>query len=129
VSEVGVRISAATPEADLAAAVWPGVSSVTYPRVETPEQVERADALITRLERLRGLRPGSVVVRPVIESARGVASADSIASSSERVASLEVGTAITLELGDDSLSYARAECELHARAQGVVPLDSFAPHD
>jgi citrate lyase beta subunit len=124
-----VRISAATPEADLAAAVWPGVVSVVYSRVESAQQVARADTHITRLERLRGIRPGRVAIHPVIESTRGVTRAADIASSSARVQAVVIGPAITLEVGEDALSYARCECELHARAQRVIPLDPFAPHD
>jgi hypothetical protein len=40
-----------------------------------------------------------------------------------------LGPAITLEVGDEALSYARSECELHARALGIVPLDPFVPLD
>jgi hypothetical protein len=40
-----------------------------------------------------------------------------------------VGPGLTLEIGDDALEYARAECELHARALGIMPLDPFLPHD
>lgn len=128
-AKIQVRISAATPEADLSSAVWPGVESITYPRVETPLQVEQADVCIARLERLRGIRPGRVEIRPVIESARGVTRVCEISASSRRVHTLAVGPALTLEVGEDALGYARAECELHARARGIMPLDAFLPHD
>jgi citrate lyase subunit beta / citryl-CoA lyase len=124
-----VRISAAAPEADLAAAVWPGVVSVTCARVESAEHIERVDAVISRLERLRGIRPGHVAVRPMIESASGVARAAEIAASSPRMRTLELGPSITLEVGEDALDYARFECELHARASGVTLLDPFSAHD
>ncbi|MBV9324433.1 MAG: hypothetical protein JO352_11650 [Chloroflexi bacterium] len=127
--DMHVRISAATPEADLDAVVWPGVTSVSYARCESAQQVRDADARITRLERLRGIRSGEVRVRPIIESARGVARAAEIAGSSGRVGALELGTSITLELGDNALDYARSECELNARARGVLPLDPFAAYD
>ncbi len=128
-ASIHVRISAATPEADLAAAIWPGVVSVAYSRVESAWQVEQVEAQLTRLERRRGIRPGRVNIQPVIESTRGVVRAADIAASSSRVRTLEVGPAITLEVGEDALGYARSECELHARALGVVPLDPFTPHD
>src|SRR5215471_13438734 len=84
-ASITVRIAAASPEADLAAAVWPGVGSVTYPHVEWATQIEQADAHITRWERLRGIRPGRVEIRPLIESTRGVTHMPEIASSSPRV--------------------------------------------
>ena len=128
-ASIQVRISAATPEADLAAAVWPGVTSVTHPRVESRQQVALADAHITRLERLRGIRPGRVSLQPVIESTGGVTHVAEIATSSPRVSGLVLGPSLSLEMAEDSLAYARAECELHARAHGIAILDPFVPHD
>jgi citrate lyase beta subunit len=126
---MGVRISAATPEADLSAAIWPSVTSITLPHVQSSLQLQQADALIARLERLRGIRPGRVRIHGLIESCRGITRAADIASGSPRVDAVGVGPAITLELGEDSLMYARSECELHVRANALVPLDPWAPHD
>jgi citrate lyase subunit beta / citryl-CoA lyase len=128
-ASITVRIAAGAPEADLAAAVWPGVASVTYPHVESAHQIEQADAHITRLERLRGIRPAHVEIQPLIESTRGVTHAPEIASCSPRVRAMGLGPGITLEIGDEALDYARSECELHARAYGIVSVDPFVPHD
>jgi citrate lyase subunit beta/citryl-CoA lyase len=122
-----VRISLASPEADLAAVVWPGVESIYYPRVESADQIQTADAIISRLEKLRGLRPGTVEVTPMIESPRGVALAHELASASSRITAFGVGPNISLGLGvepgwdADSLTYARSECELAARALDLAP--------
>jgi len=126
---IQVRISADTPEADLAAVVWPGVRTVIYPRVESSQQLSAADAEITRLERQRGIRPGHVRIQPAIESSRGVTQVAEIVGGSPRVDCVELGPSCVLELGDDSLTYARGESELHARATGVVFADAFLPHD
>jgi citrate lyase subunit beta/citryl-CoA lyase len=126
---VHVRINAGSPEADLAAAIWPGVESVIYPHAETARQIEEADTHITRWERLRGIRPGRVEIQPLIESTRGVTHVADIASSSARVGAVGLGPAITLEVSDDALDYARSECELHARALGIVSLDPFVSLD
>jgi citrate lyase beta subunit len=128
-SDVGVRISAASPEADLSASVWPGVTSITLPRVESVEQLRQAEVLINRLERRRGIRPGTVRIQALIASTRGVTRAPEIASVSSRVDGVGLAPAITLELGEESLVYARSECELQARAHGVAPLDRLAAHD
>jgi citrate lyase subunit beta/citryl-CoA lyase len=123
-----VRISLASPEADLAAAVWPGVAAIYYPRAESVEQIQMADSVITRLERLRGIRPGAVEVRPLVESPRGVACAYAIASGSARIAVFGVGPNLADGLGvesgwdADSLMYARSECELAARALDLTPM-------
>jgi len=126
---VQVRISAAAPEADLGAAVWPGVASVACARVESAEHIERVDVEISRLERHRGIRPGQVEIKPIIETTRGVRHAPEIVRCSARTKTIAVGPSITLEVGDDALEYARFECELHARALGVTLLDPFAPRD
>jgi citrate lyase subunit beta/citryl-CoA lyase len=118
-----VRISAATPEADLSAAVVPGVTAIFYPKVESPEQVQLADGLVHKLERLRGIRPGTVELCPMVETPIGVASAHAIASSSSRIGAFGVGPNIHHALEGDALTYARAECELQALALGRRPLD------
>lgn len=128
-ASITVRISAASPEADLAAAIWPGVECVIYPHVETGRQIELAGAHISRLERLRGIRPGTVEIQPLIESTRGVTHAPEIASSSSRVRAMGLGPAITLEIGNEALDYARSESELHARTCGIVLLDPFIADD
>jgi len=124
-----VRISSASPEADLAAVVWPGVSTIYYPRPESVAQIQEADDSIARLERLRGIRPQTVAIRPVIESPLGVIMAHEIASGSPRVHAVGVGPNLRVSLGiepgidADALMYARSECELHARALGLDPQD------
>jgi citrate lyase beta subunit len=119
----GVRISRATPQADLAAVVWPGVSTVYHPRTESAEEIQAVAARIDELERLRGIRPGTVSVVPLVETPLGVAMAREIAASSARIRSFGVGPNIGMDLGADSLEYARAECELVARALDLAPLD------
>ena len=118
---IGVRISAATPEADLSACVWPGVTTIFYPRVESREQVERADTLVSRLERQRGIRPRTVEIRPLIETPAGVSRAHGIASSSDRIHAFGLGPHVAL--GGEALAYARGECELVARSLELTPVD------
>ena len=60
---------------------------------------------------------------PLVETPPGVVMAGEIASSSPRIRSFGVGPNITMDLGTDSLEYARAECELIARALGLKPVD------
>ena len=124
-----VRISAATPEADLDAVVWPGVASVSCARCGSAQHIARADEVVTRLERLRGIRPGHIELQPVIESTRGVVRSMDIVASSRRVSTVKLGRSLEMEIGDDALAYARGECELHARALGLSFLDACAPHD
>src|SRR5258708_15783848 len=121
---VSVRISLATPEADLAAVVQPGVSTVLVPKVETVQQLETIDALITELERRRGIRPGTIEIRALIESPQGVTMANDIALSSPRLRAMGVGPHMGLRLADagDGSAYASAEGGLRALASGLTPL-------
>jgi citrate lyase beta subunit len=119
----GVRISRATPRADLAAVVWPGVSTIYHPRTESAEQIQTVSTYIDELERLRGIRPWTVSLAPLVETPMGVVMAREIAVSSPRIHSFGVGPNIGLDLDAESLTYARAECELIARALGLEPLD------
>ncbi len=116
---MNVRVSLAALEADLEAVVWPGLSAVYVPCVESAEQVASAGRIVARLERMRGMRPGTVAIRPLVESARGMMVAGDIAGASERVRAFGTGPKLGLhldaELGE-ALEYARDECELVARA-------------
>jgi citrate lyase beta subunit len=120
---ISVRISLASPEADLAAAVHPGVSTIIVPRVESAAQIQHADALVTDLEKRRGIRPGTIELRGLIESPKGVSMAQEIASSTPRLTAIGVGPNVKITIDGDALTYASAECELHALASGLTPLN------
>jgi citrate lyase beta subunit len=122
-ADISVRITRAAPEADLEAAVWPGLSTVYYPRAESPAEIQVVAARIDALERLRGVRPGTIGVVALVESPRGVSMARAIAHSSDRMRGFGVGPNLNLVLDGDALFYSRGECELHAR---VLDLDSLA---
>lgn len=116
-------------EEDLDAIVVPGLVGIRVPKSESAHDIERIDALLTTLERDRGLPGGSVQVCPSLESARGVWFSYEIASSSPRVRSIMCGTAENGDLqgdlgytwtaeGDEKL-YVRSRVLLAARAAGV----------
>src|SRR2546426_7864243 len=83
-AEAFTRINHDYVHADLDAIVWPGLSKVNYPKAETAEEIRLLDAVITRLERERGIRPGTVEIGANIETAKGVTAAYDIASASPR---------------------------------------------
>src|SRR2546422_9850649 len=91
-AEAFTRINHDYVHADLDAIVWPGLSKVNYPKAETAEEIRLLDAVITRLERERGIRPGTVEIGANIETATGVAAAYDIASASPRVREFGGGT-------------------------------------
>ena len=126
-SEINIRINCAYPEVDARASVWPGVSQINFPKAETAEQIRRLDALITELERERGIRPGTVRIGTAIETTLGVANSYEIASSSPRIDSFGGGTGydmsmdmgIEMFVGFDQFVYNRGEGELIALAIGL----------
>ncbi len=128
---IQVRINHTYWAADLEAVVWPGLSGILYPKTESAEEVRLLDAKITELERLRGMRPGSVGIQPLIESARGVINSFEIAGASPRISSFGGGGGIGVDVGRDlaveivtgfprAVGEYGAEGELAARALGMV---------
>lgn len=135
-AQVTVRINCAAPEADVEASVWPPLASISHPKTEDPEQIRRIDALISRLERKRGIRPGSVEINAMIETANGIAHCYEIAASSPRITHFSGGGGydMSLDLGVemfqdfDQFFYGKGECSLAARALGLEPgISLFLP--
>ena len=125
-AEVYVRINHGYVEEDLDAVVWPGLQRVNYPKTETAEEIRRVDETITRLERERGIRPGTIEIGANVESALGVTNAYEIASASPRIRDFGGGSGYDMTrdigaemfVGFDQFVYARGEQELAARALG-----------
>jgi citrate lyase subunit beta / citryl-CoA lyase len=127
-AEVFVRINHDYVAADLEAAVWPGLARVNYPKAETAAEIRKLDVIITRLERERGIRPGTVEIGANIETARGVANALEIAAASPRVQDFGGGggydmsrdLGVEMFVGFDQFAYGKGELELTARALGIA---------
>jgi citrate lyase subunit beta/citryl-CoA lyase len=127
-AEVFVRINHDYVEADLEAVVWPGLARVNYPKAETAEEIRKLDASITRLERERGIRPGTVEIGANIETARGVANAHEIASASPRIKDFGGGggydmsrdLGVEMFVGFDQFVYGTGELELATRASELA---------
>ena len=126
-AEINVRINCAYPEVDVRAAVWPGVSQINFPKAETAEQIKNLDALITEMERIRGIRPGTIRIGATVETTLGVANSYEIASASDRIDSFGPGTGYDMSMdmgvemfvGFDQFFYNRGEGELIAMALGL----------
>ena len=126
-AEINIRINCAYPAADVPAAVWPGVSRINFPKAETADQVRNLDTLITEMERIRGIRPGTVRIGTAIETTLGVANSFEIASASPRIDSFGPGTGYDMSMdmgvemfvGFDQFFYNRGEGELIAMALGL----------
>ena len=128
-AEAFTRINHDLVQADLEGIVWPGLVKVNYPKAEYAEEIEKLDRIISRLERERGIRPGTVEIGANIETSVGVANAYDIAGASPRVK--EFGGAggydmsrdlgVEMFVGFDQFVYGKGEVELAARALGLEP--------
>ena len=130
-SDVSVRINQPIEEAekDLEAAIWPGLTCVALPKVESGKEVLVRDRIITKLEEERGMEPGSIQIAVAVETALGVIRAYEIASSCPRIVTIGVGSEdLTQEMGiqttkdGDELWYARSKVLMDAYAAGVQPM-------
>jgi citrate lyase subunit beta/citryl-CoA lyase len=119
---------------DLAAAVGPGLSGITFPKVEAAADIRELDVLIRQQEVHNGVRPGTPVLIPHIESARGLLRAEDIINASTRVAALSIGAEdFVADLGvartTDSaeLDHARRMIVHACIAYRLAPLDIVWP--
>lgn len=115
-------------EADLAAVVRAGLAGVILPKVESPDDLRRADTLLQELETQHGLAPGGVDVIPIIETALAVQRAYDIAASGTRVKRLAFGAGdFTRDIGvawsrrEIESQYARSALVIASRAAGLEP--------
>lgn len=127
-AEAFVRINHDSVEADLEGAVWPGLKRIKYPKTEYAHEVRLLDEIITRLERERGIAPGTVEIDPGIETAVGVINIFEIAGASPRVREFGASTSgydLSRDLGVemfvdfDQFVYSKGEAELTARTLGL----------
>ena len=125
---ISVRINHMYWEADLEAAVWPGLDTIMYPKTESSEEIRHIDGKISELERQRGIRPGTVKIKPLIETVRGVVGAYEIARSSSRIKGFAGGglaydgsrdIAVEHIFGVQRDHYGAGECFLAANVLGL----------
>lgn len=129
--DVAVRINRPIGQArlDLEASVWPGLTCVALPKVESAEEVRARADIVTELEQRRGIKPGTVQIAIAVETALGVVKAYEIAAASPRTVSIGVGAEdLTQEMGvqttaeGQELWYARSKVLTDAYAAGVQPM-------
>lgn len=70
-ASIYVRINKPFVDADLPYAVWAGVDRIMLPKTETAADMQHAHEIVTRLEKERGIVPGTIELYPMIESALG----------------------------------------------------------
>jgi citrate lyase subunit beta/citryl-CoA lyase len=133
-AEVFVRVNKPFLAADVAAAVWPGLTGVMLPKVESGAEVAEAATLMTDLERQRGIEVGALELIVLLESALGVWNIREIVTASPRVTQVGLGESdlcrnlgITATDAEDPFVYARGRVVIEAIAAGVQPIGMAFP--
>lgn len=128
-SDVLVRVNAGAPDADadLDAAVIPGVTALVVPKIESPGQIAAISKKVAALESARGLEPGGIRFLVLIESPEGLLNARDVARADPRVVALTLGSEdFAAETGmqpnEDNLLLPKQMTLFAARAARVMPL-------
>jgi citrate lyase subunit beta / citryl-CoA lyase len=131
-AEVFAQIDKELLYADLSAAVWPGLSGILIPRLESPQEVTEADSLLTQLEDKRGFRPGTLQIVAVLDTAKGNYDAVEIGHASRRIWGLTPGRAdLVMDLRPEPsgelhlMPYLMQRLIMAANAAAVVPLGAW----
>jgi citrate lyase subunit beta/citryl-CoA lyase len=134
--QVHVRINQASIEADVAASIWPGLSGLNMGHTLTRDQVHLMDACVTRAERERGLRPGTVEIDLSPDSVAGTMASEDLVDASPRVKSFggvggydyALSLGVEMFTGVDAFFYPRGLGSLIARAHHKsFPLSAQVP--
>ena len=133
-AEVFVRVNKSFAQADIKASVWPGLSGVVLPRVESPEDVAEVAEILATMEGRRGIDLGSLQLILLLESARAVWDIRSIIKADARVvqvgldeSDLSAALGITPLPDHDPFFYARGRVVVEATAAGVQPIGVAYP--
>jgi citrate lyase subunit beta/citryl-CoA lyase len=130
-----VRINAlghARMDADLEAVVRPGLEGLVCPKVDTPEEVRKVDAILNEREPNMNMAKGGVKLLIAIESPKGLLNAPAIAAASPRNVGIifgaedygrEVGLPAVREGEARDLIYARSAIVVAAAAAHVQAVD------
>jgi citrate lyase subunit beta/citryl-CoA lyase len=131
-AEVFAQVDVDLLYADLHACVWPGLSGIILSRVDGPQQVAEADALLSQLEEQRGILPNTLDIVAALETARGNHQAYAIGTASPRVRGLTLGRAdLVMDLRPEPsgeihlMPYLMQRLIIVANAIGVTPLGAW----
>lgn len=119
-------------DADIEAVVRPGLEGLVCPKVDTPDEVRKVDAILNEKEPKTSLAKGSVKLLIAIESPRGLLNAAPIAAASSRIVGLlfgaedfgrEIGLPAVREGEARDLIYARSALVIAAASAHVQAVD------
>jgi citrate lyase subunit beta / citryl-CoA lyase len=114
---------------DLEAAIHPGLTGLSLPKVESAAEIHMLDELTTYWEKRHEVSQGTVQFSVSVETAKGVMRAEDIAVASPRIASIGAGPEdLALDLGIEAtvegteLLYIKLRMIVVANAAGVIPM-------
>ena len=114
--------------------VWPGLTGIVLPGVESAAEVAAASEILGTAERRRGIVPGSLQLLLLLESAQGVWHVREILRASSRItqvgldeSDLSAALGITPLPDYDPYVYARGRVAIEATAAGVQPVGIVHP--
>lgn len=114
-------IGHARMDADLKAVLRKGINGLVLPKVDTPEEVLKVEAIVKKREPELGMSAGAVRLLVAIESPKGLLNAPTIAACSPRVIGLMFGAEdFGRELGLPTSREAEARDMIYARSAMVV---------
>src|SRR5579859_5149028 len=134
--EVQVRINQAYIEADVTSAVWPGLSGLNMGHTLTVEQVRLMDECVARMERERGMRPGTIDIDVSPDSVYATVALEELVDASPRITSFgsvggydyALSLGVEMFTGVDAFFYPRGLGSLIARAHAKeFPLSAQVP--
>ena len=134
-------LSSGLAENDIAAVASKEIIGISIGKINTVDDVNNVDKMLTAAEKKAGLPIGHITILPFIETAQGVINAYEICQASDRIRwvafgaedfsadmsisrtvdNLEPGPAISSEPG---LTYPRSAVAIAARASGILALDT-----
>ena len=129
-ADAQVRINRGLEEEDLDAIIYPELTAVMIPKVESGEEIEPIDEMVSRLEKERGIPEGTTQFDLIIETAIGIINAEEIAKASPRIVqmnigqvdlSVDMGYTRKPELNFEHYVYAENKIRHAAVAAGVQP--------
>ncbi|MGI6084876.1 MAG: HpcH/HpaI aldolase/citrate lyase family protein [Acetivibrionales bacterium] len=133
-ADVLVRINSEREnhEKDLQACIYPGLSGISVPKVESVWEVMNIERIIGELEIERGIEPGTIETLLAVETARGYLEMERIVAASKRATSLCIGQEdfsrdIGIEMPNgDELTIPNFNMVIIAIAYGLRPLGLVA---
>jgi citrate lyase subunit beta / citryl-CoA lyase len=129
-ASIYVRINKPFVDADLPYAVWPGVDRIMLPKTESAAEYRRVHEIILKLEKERGIAPGTIELYPMIESTLGAVNIYEILTAAPRQLrsmgggggyDMAVNLGIEMFASFDQYAFPQANVALAAMALDIEP--------